>query len=165
VKFNSIKSKVYLVTALSALILHSAYAQDAKPEPKPVQLPKKKHIHKSATQESFTVYGDKVKFVVFHTDSIVVDSGGPYVTSTAEYVWDTINAGYIFVIKEQRLFCNGINSESLQGDIKNILSVIPKNGFRLLDKNGGEYYLNVEEALYDGSADSIFIAVDINGFI
>jgi hypothetical protein len=165
VKFNSIKSKACLLTAISALILYSAYAQDDKPKPKPVQLPKKKHIRKSASQDSFTVYGDKVKFVVYHTDSIVVDSGGPYVTSTAEYVWDTINAGYIFVIKEQRLFCNGINSESLQGDIKNILSVIPKNGFKLLDKNGGEYYLNVEEALYDGSADSIFIAVDINGFI
>ena len=134
-------------------------------ESKPLQLPKKKHIHKAASQNYFTVYGDKVKFVQYHTDSIVTDSGGPYITNTAEYVWDTINAGYIFVIKEQRLFCNGVNSEALQGDIKNMLSVIPKNGFKLLDKTGGEFYLNVEEALYDGSADSIFISVDINGFI
>jgi len=128
-------------------------------------VPQKKHTHKPSSEQSFSVYGDNVKYVMYHTDSITMDSGGPFVTCTAEYVWDTINTGYIFVIKEQRLFCNGVNADILQGDIKNILSVIPKNGFKLLDKNGGEFYVNVEEALYDGGADSIFIAVDINGFI
>jgi len=98
-------------------------------------------------------------------DTVRFDTGKPVATSVAEYVWDTVNSGYIFVIKEQRLFCNGVDPDILQGDIKNILSVIPKNGFRLLDKAGGEFYVNVEEALYDGGEDSIFIAVDINGFI
>jgi hypothetical protein len=134
-------------------------------ETKSFKVPQKKHTHKPSSEQSFSVYGDNVKFVIYHTDSITMDSGGPFVTCTAEYMWDTINAGYIFVIKEQRLFCNGVNPDILQGDIKNILSVIPKNGFKLLDKSGGEFYLNVEEALYDGGADSIFIAVDINGFI
>jgi hypothetical protein len=98
-------------------------------------------------------------------DTVRFDTGKPFATSTAEYMWDTINSGYIFVIKEQRLFCNGIKPEILEGDLKNILSIIPKNGFRMLDKTGGEFYVNVEEALYDGGADSIFIAVDINGFV
>ncbi|MGP8215451.1 MAG: hypothetical protein ACLQQ4_07805 [Bacteroidia bacterium] len=141
--------------------MHTAIAQQAKP----LTVPQKKHSHKAASQDYFTAYGDKVKFVVYHTDSITMDSGGPYVTSTAEYIWDTINSGYIFVIKEQRLFCNEINPAILQGDIKNLLGVIPKNGFRLLDKTGGEFYVDIEEALYDGGADSIFVAVDINGFI
>jgi len=132
---------------------------------KPLQMPQKKHYRKPSAQQTFSVYGNNVKYVTYHTDSIVMDSGGPFITTTAEYVWDTINAGYIFIIKEQRLFCNGVNPEALEGDIKNILSVIPKGGFRLLDKAGGEFYLNVEEAVYDGGADSIFIAVDINGFI
>ena len=146
---------------MAACIFQALAAQETKP----VTVPAKKHIHKPSSQQYFNVFGDKVKFVVYHTDSIVVDSGGPYVTSMAEYVWDTINSGYIFVIKEQRLFCNEIKPEVLQGDVKSILSVIPKNGFKLLDKSGGEFYMNVEEALYDGSADSIFVAVDINGYI
>lgn len=155
-RFTSIS---YLVVGV--MLCASANAQESKP----LKMPAKKHIKKAATENSFDVYGTNVKYVMYHTDSIVTDSGGPYITCTTEYVWDTINAGYIFVIKEQRLFCNGVNPASLEGDIKNILGIIPKNGFKHLDKNGGEFYVNVQEALYDGSADSIFIAVDIDGFV
>ena len=155
------KFRSYILTAVCILILQAANAQTVKS----LSVTHKKYSHKPSSQQEFSVFGDKVKFVIYHTDSITMDSGGPYVTSTAEYIWDTINAGYIFVIKEQRLFCNGVNPDILEGDIKNILAVIPKNGFKMLDKNGGEFYINVEEALYDGSADSIFVAVDINGFI
>jgi len=158
----------FLITGLCIITVAptvQAQKSDSLHTTKAYKLPQKKHIKKAASQNSFDVYGENVKFVVYHTDSIITDSGGPYITNTTEYVWDTINAGYIFVIKEQRLFCNGVKSASLEGDIKNILSVIPKNGFRLLDKVGGEFYVNVQEALYDGSADSIFIAVDIDGFI
>jgi hypothetical protein len=132
-----------------------------------VKVPQKKHSpHKSSSSSQyFNAYGSKVKYVIYHMDTVRFDTGKPVATSVAEYVWDTVNSGYIFVIKEQRLFCNGVDPDILQGDIKNILSVIPKNGFRLLDKAGGEFYVNVEEALYDGGEDSIFIAVDINGFI
>jgi hypothetical protein len=161
VKFIPIRLKTYIVTAVSVVLLQAGYAQQAKP----LQMPQKKHLHKSASQEYFSVYGQKVKFVVYHTDSIVMDSGKHFITSTAEYVWDTINSGYIFVIKEQRLFCNEIKPEILQGDLKSILGVIPKNGFRLLYEGGGEFNVDVEEALYDGGADSIFVSVDINGFI
>ena len=127
---------------------------------------KQKHsAHKtSMPQQHFNVFGSNVKFAVFNTDTAKLDSS-LYVTHTAEYIWDTINSGYIFVIKEQRLFCDSIKPEILRKDLQNILSVIPENGFRLLDKSGGEFSVNIEEALYDGGEDSVFIAVDINGYI
>lgn len=126
----------------------------------------KHSIHKSSMPpQYFTVYGNKVKYVVYNSDTARPDSGGLYVTHTAEYVWDTINAGYIFIIKEQRLFCDTVKPEILKKDLENIMSVIPQNGFKLLDKGGGEFTVNIEEALYDGGEDSVFIAVDINGFI
>lgn len=127
---------------------------------------KRKHsLHKSSlAQQYFTVYGDKVKYAVYNTDSVRLDSG-TFVINTTEYIWDTINSGYIFTIKELRLFCDTINPEILKKDLKNIISVIPKNGFKLLDKSGGEFSVDIEEALYDGGADSLFIAVDISGFI
>ena len=127
---------------------------------------KQKHsVHKSSLpQQYFNVYGDKVKYAVYNTDTVRMDSG-IFVTHTAEYIWDTINSGYIFVIKEQRLFCDTIKPEVFRNDLKNILSIIPQNGFKLLDKSGGEFSIDIEEALYDGGEDSVFIAVDINGFI
>jgi hypothetical protein len=127
---------------------------------------KQKHsLHKSSLpQQYFTVFGNKVKYAVYNTDSVRLDSG-TFLVHTAEYVWDTINSGYIFVIKEQRLFCDTIKPEVLKNDLKNILSVIPQNGFKLLDKSGGEFSVDIDEALYDGGQDSVFIAVDINGFI
>jgi hypothetical protein len=127
---------------------------------------KQKHSnHKSSLpQQYFNVYGDNVKYAVYNTDTVRLDSG-IFVTHTAEYVWDTINSGYIFVIKELRLFCDTIKPEVLRNDLKNIISVIPPNGFKLLDKSGGEFFIDIEEALYDGGEDSVFIAVDINGFI
>jgi hypothetical protein len=127
---------------------------------------KSKHsIHKSSLpQQYFTVFGDKVKYAVYNTDTVRLDSG-TFVTHTAEYVWDTINSGYIFIIKEHRLFCDTIKPEILKGDLKRVLSVIPQNGFRLLDKSGGEFTVDIDEAIYDGGEDSVFIAVDVNGFI
>ncbi len=128
---------------------------------------KQKHsAHKSSMpQQFFTAFGSKVKFAVYNTDTAHVDSVGTYVTHTAEYIWDTINSGYIFAIKEQRLFCDSIKPEILKRDLQNIISVIPQNGFRLLDKSGGEFSINIEEALYDGGEDSVFVSVDISGFI
>jgi|SRR6185312_8402454 len=126
---------------------------------------RKHSLHKSASPEQyFTVYGDKVKYDVYNTDTIRLDSG-TFVIHTVEYVWDTINAGYIFIIKEVRLFCDSIKPEVLANDIKNIISVIPKNGFKLLDKRGGEFSVDIEEALYDGGEDSVFVSDYINGFI
>lgn len=127
---------------------------------------KNKHsIHKSyLPQQYFTVYGDKVKYAVYNTDTVRLDSE-TFITHTAEYVWDTINSGYIFIIKEHRLFCDTIKPEVLKGDLKHMLSVIPQNGFKLLDKSGGEFTVDIDEAIYDGGEDSVFIAVDVNGFI
>ncbi|HTA27850.1 MAG TPA: hypothetical protein VK809_08675 [Bacteroidia bacterium] len=127
---------------------------------------KQKHsIHKSSLAEQyFNACGDKVKYAIYNTDTARLDST-TFVTHTAEYAWDTINSGYIFLIKEQRLFCDSIKPEVLRNDLLNIISIIPQNGFKLLDKSGGEFSVNIEEALYDGGEDSIFIAVDINGFI
>jgi len=127
---------------------------------------KTKHsIHKSyLPQQYFNIYGDKVKYAVYNTDTVRLDSG-TFVTHTAEYIWDTINAGYIFVIKEHRLFCDTVKPEVLKGDLKHIISVIPQNGFKLLDKSGGEFSVDIDEAIYDGGEDSVFIAVDISGFI
>jgi hypothetical protein len=125
----------------------------------------KHSLHKSSLQQQyFRAYGDKVKYVVYNTDTARLDSG-VYVTHTAEYVWDTINLGYIFLIKEQRLFCDTIKPEVLKGDLQNMLSVIPPNGFKYLDKSGGEFTIDIEEALYDGGEDSVFLSVDISGFI
>jgi len=129
------------------------------------QVKPKHSIHKSSqAEQSFTAFGDKVRYAVYNTDTTRLDSG-MYVTHTAEYMWDTINSGYIFLIKEQRLFCDSIKPEVLKQDLESILSVIPQNGFKLLDKSGGEFSVNIEEALYDGGEDSVFIAVDISGFI
>jgi hypothetical protein len=127
---------------------------------------KQKHsTHKaSSAQQYFNACGDKVRYAVYNTDTAHLDSD-VYVTNTAEYIWDTINAGYIFVIKEQRLFCDTVKPEVLRNDLMNILSIIPQNGFKLLDKSGGEFSVNIEEALYDGGEDSVFLAVDISGFI
>lgn len=127
---------------------------------------KQKHSsHKtSMPQQYFTAFGTKVKYAVYNTDTTRLDSG-VFATHTAEYIWDTINSGYIFVIKEQRLFCDTIKPEILRKDLQNIISVIPQNGFKLLDKSGGEFSVNIEEALYDGGEDSVFIAVDISGYI
>lgn len=127
---------------------------------------KNKHsIHRSSSpQQYFTAYGDKVKYAVYNTDTVRLDSG-TFVVHSVEYVWDTINSGYIFVIKELRLFCDTVKPEILKNDLKNIISVIPQNGFKLLDKGGGEFSVDIDEALYDGGEDSVFISVDINGFI
>jgi hypothetical protein len=127
---------------------------------------KQKHsTHKlSSPQKYFTVFGDKVKYAVYNADTTRLDSG-TYVTYTTEYVWDTINSGYIFVIKELRMFCDTINPDILRNDVQNIISVIPQDGFKLLDKSGGEFFIDIEEALYDGGEDSVFLSVDINGFI
>jgi hypothetical protein len=127
---------------------------------------KNKHsIHKSSSPpQYFTVYGDKVKYAVYNTDSVRLDSG-TFIVHSAEYVWDTIYGGYIFVIKELRLFCDTVKPEVLKNDLKNILSVMPQNGFKLLDKSGGEFTVDIDEALYDGGEDSVFVSVDINGFI
>ncbi len=142
------------VVFISAL-LNPVYAQ---------QKPKHSVHRTSMPQQYFHAFGSKVKYAVFNTDSARLDSGA-YVTHTAEYIWDTINEGYIFVIKEQRLFCDSIKPEILKKDLESILSIIPPNGFKMLDKSGGEFSVNIEEALYDGGEDSVFIAVDINGFI
>lgn len=126
---------------------------------------KQHSLHKSSSPEQyFTVYGDRVKYNVYNTDTVRLDSG-TFVLHTVEYVWDTINAGYIFIIKEVRLFCDSIKPEILANDIKNILGVIPQNGFKLLDKRGGEFSVDIEEALYDGGEDSVFVSDYINGFI
>ena len=127
---------------------------------------KQKHsVHKSSMSEQyFTACGDRVKYAVYNTDTARLDSG-IFVTSTAEYVWDTINSGYIFLIKEQRLFCDTVKAEILKNDLQNIMKIIPQNGFKLLDRSGGEFSVNIEEALYDGGEDSVFISVDISGFI
>jgi hypothetical protein len=129
------------------------------------QVHKQHSLHKSSSpQQYFTVYGDKVNYDVYNTDTVRLDSG-TFVLHTVEYVWDTINAGYIFIIKEVRLFCDSIKPEILANDIKNILGVIPQNGFKLLDKRGGEFSVDIEEALYDGGEDSVFVSDYINGFI
>lgn len=129
------------------------------------QVHKKHSTHKSSSlPQYFTVYGDKVKYDTYNTDTVRLDSG-TFVIHTVEFVWDTINAGYIFIIKEVRLFCDSIKPEILQNDIKNIISVIPLNGFKLLDKRGGEFSVDIEEALYDGGEDSVFISDYISGFI
>lgn len=130
---------------------------------------KKAHsLHKSSTAKPqyFYLRNERVKYAVFHTDTVRLDdTSKPLVTSVAEYVWDTINAGYIYVIKEQRLFCNEVKPEILQGDLNNMLKIIPENGFRHLKREGGEFRVNIEEALYDGGQDSVFIAVDVQGYI
>lgn len=132
----------------------------------PVKAQQKHSVHKtSQPAQYFNVFGDKVKYAVFNTDTARLDSGGVFVTHTAEYLWDTINAGYIFVIKEQRLFCDTVKPAVLKKDLQSIISIIPPNGFKMLDKSGGEFSINIEEALYDGGEDSVFISVDINGFI
>jgi hypothetical protein len=137
----------------------------SNPDSPKAQQKSKHSMHKtSSPQQFFYVYGDKVKFAIYNTDTVRLDSG-TFVTHTAEYVWDTINSGYIFIIKEHRLFCDSVKPEILKGDLKRIISVIPQNGFKLLDKSGGEFTVDVDEALYDGGEDSVFIAVDINGFI
>lgn len=129
------------------------------------QQARKHSLHKTSSPEQcFTVYGSKVKYNVYNTDTVRLDSG-TFVIHTAEYVWDTINAGYIFIVKEVRLFCDSIKPEVMENDIKNIISVIPKNGFKLLDKRGGEFSVDIEEALYDGGEDSVFISDYISGFI
>lgn len=125
----------------------------------------KHSLHKSyLPQQYFNVYGNKVKYAIYNTDTVRLDSG-TFIVHTVEYIWDTINAGYIFVIKEVRLFCDTVKPEILRNDLKNIISVIPQNGFKLLDKGGGEFSVDIDEALYDGGEDSVFISVDINGFI
>lgn len=126
---------------------------------------RKHSIHKtSSPQQYFTIYGEKVKYDDYNTDTVKLDSG-VFVIHTVEFVWDTINSGYIFLVKEVRLFCDTVKPEILENDIKNIISVIPKNGFKLLDKRGGEFSVDIEEALYDGGEDSVFVSVYINGFI
>jgi hypothetical protein len=127
---------------------------------------KNKHsAHKtSSPQQYFSVFGERVKIAVYNTDTVRLDSG-TFVTQTAEYIWDTINSGYIFVIKEHRLFCDTVKPEVLKGDLKHIMSVIPQNGFKLLDKSGGEFSVDIDEAIYDGGEDSVFVSVDISGFI
>jgi hypothetical protein len=129
---------------------------------------KKHSTHKASVGkvEYFNVGDERIKFAVFHADTIRInDTAKPFVTSVAEYVWDTINSGYLYMIREERVFCNGVNPEILQADLKNMLSIIPENGFKHLDKEGGEFRVNIEEALYDGGEDSIFLAVDIQGYI
>jgi len=114
----------------------------------------------------FYVGNERIKFAVFHTDTInISDTLPPFVTHIAEYVWDTINSGYIYAIKEQRLFCDAVNPQILKGDLMNMLKIMPESGFKHLDRQGGEFRVNIEEALYDGGEDSVFIAVDIEGFI
>lgn len=134
-------------------------------EPVSAQIKQKHSVHKSSLPEQyFTACGDKVKYAVYNTDTARLDSG-IFVTNTAEYIWDTINSGYIFLIKEQRLFCDTVKPEILKNDLQNIMKIIPQNGFKLLDRSGGEFSVNIEEALYDGGEDSVFISVDISGFI
>ncbi len=125
---------------------------------------KGRNVNKTAIPQYFNAFGDKINYVVYNTDTTFVDSGA-YVTKTVEYVWDTINSGYIFVIKEIRFFCDTIKPEVLGNDLKNMISIIPENGFKLMDKNGGELFLNIEEAFFDGGEDSVFISVNINGYI
>ena len=129
----------------------------------------KKHSpHKSSTGRAqyFDIGKEHIRYAIYHTDTInVSDTSVPFVTSIAEYAWDTINSGYIYVIKEQRLFCNEVKPEILKGDLKNMLKIMPESGFRHLDKAGGEFRVNIEEALFDGGEDSVFISVDIEGYI
>ncbi len=125
-------------------------------------------IHKSCLPNAqyFYLKNEKVKFAVYHADTIKLnDTSKPSVINIAEYVWDTINSGYIYIIKEQRIFCNGVKPEILGSDLSNMLKFIPQNGFRHLSRDGGEFRVNIEEALYDGGEDSVFIAVDISGYI
>jgi len=129
----------------------------------------KKHSPRKSSingAQYFQVGKERIKYAVFHTDTINInDTLPPFVTSVAEYAWDTINSGYIYIIKEQRLFCNEVKPEVLQGDLRNMLKIMPESGFRHLDKAGGEFRVSIEEALYDGGEDSVFVAVDIEGFI
>lgn len=129
----------------------------------------KKHSpHKTSTAHAqyFDIGKERIKYVIYHTDTVNInDTTPPFVTSLAEYVWDTINSGYIYIIKEQRLFCNEVKPEILKADLKNMLTIMPENGFRHLDKSGGEFRVSIEEALYDGGEDSVFVSVDIEGFI
>jgi hypothetical protein len=163
-----------ILLACSLFIFHISFSQ--KPLVKDTAaknvikspITKKHSPHKSsfAGAQYFQVGKERIKYAVFHTDTInISDTLPPFVTSIAEYMWDTINSGYIYVIKEQRLFCDEVKPEILQGDLKNMLKIMPENGFRHLDKAGGEFRVNIEEALYDGGEDSVFIAVDIEGFI
>ena len=129
---------------------------------------KRHSIHKSNTTSTgyFKVGRNRVKYDVYHTDTVYInDTTPPFVTSVAEYVWDTINHGYIYVVKERRLFCNGVMPGALEGDLKNMLKIIPPKGFRYLSRSGGEFNVTINEAIYDGGADSLFVAVDISGFI
>lgn len=125
-----------------------------------------RHKHAAPTIGYFKVGRDRIKYDVYNTDTVFInDTTPPFVTSIAEFVWDTINRGYIYVIKEQRLFCDGVYPTILEGDVKNMLKIIPQDGFRYLDKSGGEFRVTITEALYDGGEDSVFVAVDINGYI
>lgn len=166
------KSPYFLALTLSFFSFQFAFSQKTPVAPKTdvIQNPiKKKHApYKTSVSKAqyFYVGNEKIKFAVYHTDTIYIsDTAKPFVTSIAEYAWDTINSGYIYVIKEQRLFCNDVKPEILKGDLKNLLKLIPENGFKRLSKAGGEFRVNIEEALYDGGSDSVFIAVNIDGFI
>jgi len=160
----------YLFFLCACNIANSQTAGNAIIKPAVITNPitKKHSVHKSSATRAqyFNVGNERIKYAVYHTDTINInDTAPPFVTSVAEYVWDTINSGYIFVVKEQRLFCNDVNPDILKGDLKNILSIIPENGFKHLDKQGGEFRVSIEEALYDGGEDSVFVAVDIEGYI
>jgi len=169
--------KKFSYTVIAALFIsHASFSQapaDTTVHAKPTVivnplLVKKHSAHKSSmgTAQYFTLGEEHIKYAVFNTDTTnISDKQPPFVTNVAEYVWDTINSGYIYVIKEQRLFCNGVKPEVLAGDLRNMLKILPQNGFRHLDKQGGEFRVSIEEALYDGGADSVFVALDIDGFI
>lgn len=160
------KRQLYiLIFNFSLFTIHSSllHAQVIK---NPITKHHSIHKHVPPTIGYFKIGRDRVKYDVYNTDTVFInDSIPPVVTSIAEYVWDTINHGYIYVIKEQRLFCDGVKPDVLEGDVKNMLRIIPRDGFRYLDKSGGEFRVTINEALYDGGEDSVFIAVDINGFI
>jgi hypothetical protein len=151
----------------SFLAVSFSFAQTTTPViDNPIQ--KKHSVHKSsaATAQHFSLGNQNVNYVVYHTDTVhVSDSLPPFVTHIAEYMWDTISYGYIYIIKEQRLFCNDVKPEILKGDLKNMLKIIPESGFRRLDRSGGEFRVSIEEALYDGGEDSVFVSVDVEGFI
>lgn len=159
----------------SIFLVFSSFAQkpatkDTSQHPQVIKNPitKKHSPHKTsvARAQYFDIGREHIRYAVFHTDTINInDTAVPFVTSVAEYVWDTINSGYIYVIKEQRLFCNEVKPEILKGDLKNMLKIMPESGFRHLDKSGGEFWVNIEEALFDGGEDSVFISVDIEGYI
>lgn len=158
------------VVAISPAEAQKPAAASSSVQPQLIKNPitKKHSPYKTSTPKAqyFYIGKERIRYAVFHTDTITInDTAAPFITSIAEYVWDTINSGYIYVIKEQRLFCNEVKPEVLKGDLQNMLKIMPANGFKHLDKSGGEFRVSIEEALYDGGEDSVFLSVDIEGFI